>query len=207
MRWLFPRCANALCVRRSRGHQAAAQAAAGRAGADIGCPAVRIAAIQPRMASRPLVIASDRRQVRHAAWEIGKLDQIAAALILGQRPNGEAVGHDLPQWLPGVLAPRQDADRRWTQGPAPLSSPPLRGVHSPAILAMSQAAYRSAQLRRVPSDLGSGRATAANAKLCVEGPGPQSGEDWTASSAIEPGFLGQHDGGLDLALGHRPVTA
>jgi hypothetical protein len=31
----------------------------------------------------------DHRPVRHAAREIGKLDQEAAALVLGERPDGE----------------------------------------------------------------------------------------------------------------------
>jgi hypothetical protein len=34
----------------------------------------------------------DGRPVRHAAREIGKLDQVAAALVLGLRPDGEAGG-------------------------------------------------------------------------------------------------------------------
>jgi hypothetical protein len=35
----------------------------------------------------------DRLPVRHAAREIGKLDQVAADLLLGQRPDAEAVRH------------------------------------------------------------------------------------------------------------------
>jgi hypothetical protein len=62
--------------------------AAERVGAGIGWPSARIAAIQPCMASTPLGDRFlDRLPVRHAAREIGKIDQVAAALVLGQRPD------------------------------------------------------------------------------------------------------------------------
>jgi hypothetical protein len=69
----------------------AAHAAAERVGAGIGWPLACIASIQPRMASRPLVIVSSI--VAPSDMQpggVGKLDQVAAAFVLGHL-EGEAV--------------------------------------------------------------------------------------------------------------------
>jgi hypothetical protein len=49
----------------------------------------------------------DRLAVRHAAREVGELDQVAATLVLGQWPDGEAVG---TPWI--MLASPVDEDAR-----------------------------------------------------------------------------------------------
>ena len=82
-----------------------AHAAVERVGAAFGWPSARSAASQPRMASRPLVIGClDRRPVRHAARQIGKLDQTAAALVLG--PAADRPRRRLPAPWPPQRSPR-----------------------------------------------------------------------------------------------------
>jgi hypothetical protein len=61
----------------------------------------------------------DRRPVRHAAREVGKFDQVAAALVLEQRPDGEGSG------APGIMLASHDRRN------ARIRECPRWGVHSP----------------------------------------------------------------------------